>query len=38
MNYNTQQVWWGVFSSNHVEQHEPYTRLVEHLMDIYGIL
>jgi hypothetical protein len=32
MNYNTQQVWWGVFSSNHVEQHEPYTRLVENLM------
>ncbi len=34
MNYNTQQVWWGVFSSNHVEQHEPYTRLVENLMPI----
>ncbi len=32
MNYNTQQVWWGVFSSNHPEQHEPYTRLVESLM------
>ncbi|MBI4909024.1 MAG: hypothetical protein HY820_35715 [Acidobacteria bacterium] len=32
MNYNTQQVWWGTFSSNHVEQHEPYTRLVESLM------
>ncbi len=32
MNYNTQQVWWGVFSSNHVGQHEPYTRLVESLM------
>ena len=32
MNYNTQQVWWGVFSSNHSEQHEPYTRLVESLM------
>ena len=32
MNYNTQQVWWGVFSSNHVEQHEPYVRLVESLM------
>jgi len=32
MNYNTQQVWWGVFSSNHVEQHEPYTRLVENLL------
>jgi hypothetical protein len=32
MNYNTQQVWWGVFSSNHVEQHEPYTRLVENLV------
>jgi hypothetical protein len=32
MNYNTQQVWWGVLASNHVEQHEPYTRLVENLM------
>ncbi len=32
MNYNTQQVWWGVFSSNHAEQHEPYTRLIESLM------
>ena len=32
MNYNTQQVWWGVFSSNHADQHEPYTRLVESLM------
>ncbi|MBS1856609.1 MAG: hypothetical protein JST11_14670 [Acidobacteria bacterium] len=32
MNYNTQQVWWGVFSSNHAEQHEPYTRLVENLL------
>ncbi len=32
MNYNTQQVWWGVFSSNHAEQHEPYTRLAEDLM------
>ena len=32
MNYNTQQVWWGVFSSNHIEQHEPYTRLVESLL------
>lgn len=32
MNYNTQHVWWGVFSSNHAEQHEPYVRLVESLM------
>ena len=32
MNYNTQQVWWGVFSSNHVEQHLPYVDLVEKLM------
>ncbi|MFB3829813.1 MAG: hypothetical protein ACE15B_23790 [Bryobacteraceae bacterium] len=32
MNYNTQQVWWGVFSSNHVEQHLPYVELVEKLM------
>ncbi len=32
MNYNTQQVFWGVFSSNHVEQHLPYVDLVEKLM------
>ncbi|MCX6623428.1 MAG: hypothetical protein NTY38_20660, partial [Acidobacteria bacterium] len=32
MNYNTQQVFWGVFSSNHVEQHLPYVKLVENLM------
>ena len=31
MNYNTQQVWWGVFSSNHAEQHLPYVDLVEKL-------
>ncbi len=32
MNYNTQQVFWGVFSSNHVEQHLPYIDLVESLI------
>jgi hypothetical protein len=32
MNYNTQQVFWGVFSSNHVEQHFPYIELVEALL------
>jgi alpha-L-fucosidase 2 len=32
MNYNTQQVWWGVFSSNHIDQHLPYVDLVEKLM------
>lgn len=32
MNYNTQQVFWGVFSSNHVEQHLPYVDLVENLI------
>jgi hypothetical protein len=32
MNYNTQQVFWGVFSSNHAEQHLPYLELVESLM------
>ncbi|MBI4873375.1 MAG: hypothetical protein HY822_01940 [Acidobacteria bacterium] len=34
MNYNTQQVFWGVFSSNHVDQHLPYLDLVERLMPI----
>ncbi|HEX4168895.1 MAG TPA: hypothetical protein VHZ55_25810 [Bryobacteraceae bacterium] len=34
MNYNTQQVFWGVFSSNHVEQHLPYVDLVENLLPV----
>ncbi len=34
MNYNTQQVWWGVFSSNHVDQHLPYVELVENLLPL----
>lgn len=34
MNYNTQQVFWGVFSSNHVEQHFPYLELVENLFSM----
>ncbi len=34
MNYNTQQVFWGVFSSNHVEQHLPYVELCENLLPI----
>ena len=29
MNYNTQQVFWGVFAANRVEQHIPYVELVE---------
>jgi hypothetical protein len=32
MNYNTQQVFWGVFSSNHADQHYPYIELIENLM------
>jgi hypothetical protein len=32
MNYNTQQVFWGVFSSNHVDQHLPYVELCENLL------
>lgn len=32
MNYNTQQVFWGLFSSNHIDQHLPYVKLVEDLM------
>ena len=34
MNYNTQQVFWGVFSSNHVDQHFPYIDLVETLLPL----
>jgi alpha-L-fucosidase 2 len=32
MNYNAQQVFWGVFSSNHVEQHLPWVELCQNLM------
>ena len=32
MNYNTQQVFWGVFSSNHVDQNLPYVEVVESLL------
>ncbi|MCW5981054.1 MAG: hypothetical protein KIT09_23430 [Bryobacteraceae bacterium] len=34
MNYNTQQVFWGVFSSNHVDQHLPYVELCENLLPL----
>lgn len=34
MNYNTQQVFWGLFSSNHIDQHLPYVDLVENLLPI----
>lgn len=45
MNYNTQQPFWAVFSSNHVELHLPYVDLVERLLplsqmwarDYYGL-
>jgi len=32
MDYNCQQVWWSVFSCNHVEQHAPYFELCQNLM------
>jgi alpha-L-fucosidase 2 len=32
LDYNCQQVYWGVFSSNHVEMHAPYIELCENLM------
>jgi len=32
MNYNTQQVFWGVFASNHVDQNLLYVELVESLL------
>jgi hypothetical protein len=32
MNYNTQQPFWVTFSSNHVELHEPYVRMVNDLL------
>lgn len=32
LDYNSQQVYWGVFSSNHVDMHQPYLELVENLL------
>jgi hypothetical protein len=45
LNYNVQQPFWGVFSSNHPELHEPYVSMVDHLLplsrqwagDYYGL-
>ena len=31
MDYNQEQIYWGVFSSNHVEQHLPYVELCQNL-------
>ena len=32
--YNCEQVYWGVFSSNHVEQHLPFVEVCENLLPI----
>lgn len=32
LDYNCQQTYWGVFSSNHVDMHQPYLELIENLM------
>ena len=32
LDYNCQQLYWGVFSSNHVDQHLPYVELCENLL------
>jgi alpha-L-fucosidase 2 len=32
LDYNCQQVYWGVFSSNHIDMHAPYVELCENLM------
>jgi len=45
MNYNTQQLFWGLMSSNRMELHMPYLRLTEELLpvsqswarDFYGL-
>jgi len=34
MNYNTQQAFWGTFSSNHLDKHMPYVDLVDRLLPI----
>lgn len=36
LDYNCQQVYWGVFSSNHVDMHQPYLELIENLMPMSG--
>jgi AraC-like DNA-binding protein len=32
LDYNCQQIYWGVFSSNHIDMHQPYLELVENLL------
>jgi alpha-L-fucosidase 2 len=32
LDYNCQQIYLGVFSSNHIEMHQPYLELVENLL------
>jgi hypothetical protein len=34
LDYNCQQVFWGVFSSNHPEQHLPYVELCQNLLEM----
>ena len=34
LDYNAEQVYWGVFSSNHAEQHLPYLEFCEHFLPI----
>lgn len=34
MNYNTQQIFWGLMGANRLEQHLPYLSLVENLMPV----
>lgn len=33
-NYNVQQPFWGVFSSNHPEKHLAYVSLIEHMLPV----
>lgn len=34
LDYNCQQVYWGVFSSNHIDMHQPYLELAENLLQM----
>jgi hypothetical protein len=34
LDYNNAQVYWGVFSSNHAEQHLPYVDFLEHVQPL----
>ncbi|KRF18415.1 glycosyl hydrolase family 95 catalytic domain-containing protein [Paenibacillus sp. Soil787] len=34
LDYNTQQPFWVAFSSNHIDRHEPYVDMIDHIMGV----